>query len=77
MALLLMLSANGQLHQWQEETSHEDIQNPVKEARIRKRIASRTLLLDPTRRHDCFLSQIGPTLPWKFALRAVAGLAST
>ena len=29
MALLLMLRANCQLHQWLEETSNEDIQNPV------------------------------------------------
>jgi hypothetical protein len=77
MALLLMLRANGQLHQWLEETSHEDIQNPVKEATIRKRIASRTLLQDPTWRHVCIPSLNGPTRPWKIALRALAGLAST
>src|SRR5690606_40972775 len=61
MALLLMLRANGQLHQWLEETSHEDIQNPVKEATIRKRIAHRTLLQDPTWRHVCIPSLNGPT----------------
>ncbi|WP_461359960.1 UPF0236 family transposase-like protein, partial [Candidatus Darwinibacter acetoxidans] len=77
MALLLMLRANGQLHQWLEETSHEDIQNPVKEATIRKRIASRTLLQDPTWRHVCIPSLNGPTRPWKIAFRALAGLAST
>ena len=50
-ALMLMLRATGQLQQWLEETSPEDIQNPVKEATIRKRIASRTLLQATTWRH--------------------------
>ena len=53
MALLLMLRANGQLHQWLEETSHEDIQNNDKEDNIRKRIDSRTMLQDPPWREDC------------------------
>ena len=51
MALLLMLRAIGQLHQWLEDTSHEDIKKPVKEATNRKSLASRTQLQDPTWTH--------------------------
>ena len=76
-ALLLMLRENGQLHQRLEETSNEDIQNPDIEATIRKRIASTTLLQDTTWRHVWIPFFNGPTRPWKIALRALAGLAST